>query len=68
MDREQLAKKMGITAGYLGHVERDWLVHISPAMVKNIKTILGVNVYPMVDQHNFHVARLLRQAKGRLAD
>lgn len=41
LTREQLAKKANISAGYIGHIERDAHVRLSPKLLDALKKILG---------------------------
>ena len=53
MTTEQLAKKIGISPGYLGHLERDSHVHLSDRVAAAVKKILGVRlVAAAVKKHN----------------
>lgn len=61
MDREELAKKIKISTSYLGHIERDDLVRVSMELAKALQKALKVNVAPLIDQHNVHVMRQVRQ-------
>lgn len=63
--REQLAKKIGITPLYLGHIERNDLVRISERLIKEFKKNLGQSATPiavMSDHHN----ELVRLWKSRI--
>lgn len=44
MTREQLAKKLKITPGYLGHIERDDAVHVSDRIYAAVKKMFGSKV------------------------
>lgn len=58
MTREQLAKKLKITPVYLGHIERDDPVRISPRIVIALKKNLGRKISEidgLVPGHNYFV-------------
>ncbi len=53
MTTEQLAKKIGISPGYLGHLERDSHVHLSERLVAALKKALGIRLTAKaVTKHN----------------
>lgn len=53
MTTEQLAKKLDISPGYLGHLERDSHVHLSERVATALKKVLGIRlVTAAVKKHN----------------
>jgi len=53
LTRDQLAAKLELSAGYLGHIERDAPVHISDRIVHAIKKVLGISIKPVaIQKHN----------------
>lgn len=61
LTREQIAKKLKITPGYFGHIERDAPVPISERLVLALKKFLGLRLNgPMVERHNSTSKRVYR--------
>lgn len=44
LTREKLAKKLDISAGYLGHLENDSPVRLSPRVANLLKKILSAHI------------------------
>lgn len=64
LTRAQLAKKLAITPVYLGHLERDDPVRLSPRIVLCLKKHLGKKIgkiESLVDGHNYFVNMWRRQ-------
>lgn len=65
--REALAKKLKITPAYMGHIERDEPVRISPRIVESLKRFYGRKVdlmANMIEGHNYYV-RMWRRLSSR---
>ncbi len=61
LTREQLAKKLKITEGYLGHIERDAPVRLSERVVKGISKSLSLKLPTIgVNRHNDKSTRWYR--------
>lgn len=68
LTRPQLAKSLGITPGYLGHLERDSHVHLSQALVGRIKLRLRVAIpTSAVERNNAAARRWYRAYRARTA-
>lgn len=53
LTRAEAAEKLGISAGYLGHLENDNHVHLSEAVLGKIRTSLQATIpAPEVESHN----------------
>ena len=53
LTREQLAKRLALSATYVGHIERDDMVPVSERVAVAVKKVLGVSVAEAARQrHN----------------
>lgn len=51
--RTELAKKLAMTSAYLGHLENDSHVTLSPRVVDRLEQVLGLKLpAPLVEKHN----------------
>lgn len=70
LSREELAKKIKITPGYLGHVERNDLVQISPRLVAELKAAFDGSLrigQGAINHHNEAVRKWKRKLAKRAA-
>lgn len=64
LDREKLAKKLNITSGYLGHLERDGAVRLSGDLIGRLIKVLGARMAilkRLADRHNAKMRRIVAQ-------
>ena len=68
LSRIELAGRIKVTPGYLGHLERDDLVHLSEHLEKKIEKVLKVIINEtIVDKHNEKAREWYRDYRAKRA-